>query len=68
MNQYEYDGPVMEFGICIAHRWTASTYAPSERKAKSNLTYRFKKEHNRAPTAKITLPGKLALLQQKENL
>lgn len=28
MQQYLYDGPVMEFDRCIAHRWVASTYAP----------------------------------------
>ena len=33
MNQYLYDGPVMEFNTCIASRWKASTYAPSEKKS-----------------------------------
>lgn len=56
---YVYKGPVVEFGRCIANKWEASTYAPSENKARSNLTYRFKKEHGKAPTARITLPGKI---------
>ena len=30
MNQYMYDGPVMEFETCIASRWRGSTYAVSE--------------------------------------
>ena len=52
MNQYAYDGPVME--------WVKSTtYAVSEKKARSNLVYRFKKQHNRLPNTRITLPGKL---------
>lgn len=62
MNQYRYEGPVMEFEKPIADKWTASTYAPSERKARSNLAYRFKKANNRVPNAKITLPGKIILV------
>ena len=37
MNRYVYDGPVMEFDTCVTRRWKASTYAVSEKKAKSNL-------------------------------
>ena len=37
MNQYMYDGPVMEFDTCVANRWQGSTYAASEKKARSNL-------------------------------
>ena len=44
MNLYLYDGPVMEFDNCVANRWTASTRAVSEKKARSNLTYQFKKK------------------------
>ena len=29
MNQYMYDGPVMEFDTCVANRWQGSTYAAS---------------------------------------
>ena len=61
--QYEYTGPVMEFDSCVDRYWKASTWAPSEKKALSNLTYRYKKDHNRAPHAKITLPGKLVLVR-----
>ena len=42
MNQYAYDGPVMEFQNCVAHRWKSTTYAVSEKKARSNLVYQFK--------------------------
>lgn len=62
MNQYMYEGPVMEFERLIVNNWKASTYAPSERKARSNLAYRFKKIHNRVPTTRITLPGKIVLI------
>ena len=44
MNIYSYDGPVMEFDNCVANRWIASTRAVSEKKARSNLTYQFKKK------------------------
>lgn len=59
MNRYSYNGPVMEFDNCIANHWKASTYAVSERKARSNLAYQFKKQNNKLPGTKITLPGKL---------
>ena len=54
MNLYLYDGPVMEFDNCFANRWTASTRAVSEKKARSNLTYQFKKKNNRLPGGKET--------------
>lgn len=59
MKVYYYNGPVLEFDRIVATRWKASTYAPSEKKARSNLTYRFKKENGKVPQSKITLPGKL---------
>lgn len=59
MKQYSYDGPVMEFDRCIVNRWQATTTAPSERKARSNLAFRFKRDNNKIATAKITLPGKI---------
>lgn len=59
MEQYEYDGPVMEFDRCISNNWKGTTYAVSEKKARSNLTYRFKKQTNRMASTRISLPGKL---------
>lgn len=59
---YSYDGPVMEFDRCIAHKWHGTTYAVSEKKARSNLLYRFKKENGKVPTAQIKLPGKITLV------
>ena len=66
MNMYSYDGPVMEFDNCVANRWIASTRAVSEKKARSNLTYQFKKKNNRLPGTKIILPGKISLVSGKE--
>ncbi len=65
MNLYLYDGPVMEFGNCIANRWTASTHAVSEKKARANLAYQFKKTYNRLPGTKIILPGKVNLVGEE---
>lgn len=64
--EYSYDGPVMEFDRVVADRWSSSTYAPSEKKARSNLTYQFKKQFNRSSSVKITLPGKIVQLGRKE--
>lgn len=68
MKKYSYDGPVMEFERCILNRWQASTYAASESKARSNLAYRFKMQNNRCPRVKITLPGKMAIVEEKEKV
>ena len=61
MNQYNYDGPVMEFDLCIENHWKASTWAASEKKARCNLAYRYKKQHGKSADTKITLPGKLEI-------
>lgn len=63
MHQYYYNGPVKEFDVCIDDHWEGTTYAVSEKKARSNLAYQFKKEYGRGPNAKITLPGKLELIE-----
>lgn len=62
-NLYEYKGPVMEFDNCVDRNWSATTWAASEQKARSNLAYRYKMDNNRAKNCKITLPGKLKLVQ-----
>lgn len=59
MKLFSYEGPVMEFNRCIANKWSGSTYASTEKKARNNLAYQFKKEYERSPNAKITLPGKI---------
>lgn len=66
--EYTYSGPVMEFDKCIQHSWSATTWAPSEKKALSNLAFRYKRDHNRAADSKITLTGKITLVQQKGDI
>lgn len=57
--RYSYSGPVEEFGRCIANNWSSTTYAVSEKKARCNLVYQFKKQNNKEPYTKINLPGKI---------
>ena len=59
MNKYSYDGVVKEFDTIISNRWRGSTYATSEKKARSNLLHRYQTEHGQSPDSKVTLPGKL---------
>lgn len=61
MTLYFYEGPVMEFGKCIADKWKGYTYAQTEAKARSNLSYQFKREHNRLANTRITLPGDIQI-------
>ena len=62
MSRYRYSGPVKEFDNIVNSKWEASTEAPSEKKARSNLVYRYKREHGRSANSKITLPGKIIML------
>lgn len=59
MKLYYYDGPIMMFGRCISNQWHGETYAKSEKKAKSNLAYRFKQQYGYGKNTQITLPNKL---------
>ena len=60
-HKYTYDGPVMEFDRLLADHWKGETMAPSEKKARSNLIYQFKKQKSRIVGTKITLPGKIKM-------
>lgn len=66
MPKYIYDGPVLEFGKCIANQWKGETTAPTESRARTNLAYQFKTKHSRLPGSKITLPGKMTVIDEKE--
>lgn len=63
MNLYYYNGPVLEFERIVADHWSASTRASTEKKARSNLAYQFKMETGRMPRSKITIPGKLKIVE-----
>ncbi len=62
MPRYLYKGPVMEFNTLLTDRWEGETVAPSEKKARSNLTYQFKRGNNRIAGTRITLPGKIRMI------
>lgn len=57
--KYVYDGPVESFGRRISHMWSGTTTAPNTEKARSNLAFQFKKQHNMASHHKIELVGKI---------
>lgn len=59
--KYSYSGPVTSFGICVTQKWTGETYATSEKKARNNLSYQYKKYNNRIALSRIELPGKIIL-------
>lgn len=54
-SKFVYEGPVCQFGRLLTNKWRGETWATSERKALSNLSYRFKTEHNMVAGAKIEL-------------
>lgn len=56
-HKYRYDGPVMEFDTLVADHWKGETMAPTEKKARNNLAYQYKKKNNRNSGIKVTLPG-----------
>lgn len=59
MATYIYDGPVKHFGKQIDDKYTAVTTAPTEKKARNNLTYRYKMQKGFTSNAKISLPGEV---------
>jgi hypothetical protein len=65
-DEYLYEGPVEVFGKVVARHWSGTTYAPSEKKARSNLAYRYKKDNDMIPGTRVTLPGKITVLKRKE--
>ena len=53
--KYTYKGPVMKFNTLVATDYKMVTIAPSKQKAISQMTYRFKKDHNLAAHTRITI-------------
>ena len=63
MSTYRYCGPVKEFDNIINNKWEATTHAFSEKKARNNLIYRYKREHGKSADSKITLPGEVIVVE-----
>ena len=62
MDKYVYQGPIVLFDRCVANNWKAETFAESEKKARSNLSYPAKKACNISASSKVTLPGKIKIV------
>lgn len=62
-NLYRYEGMVKEFDKVVSTRWVGETLAESPQKAKSNLSYRYKKETGRMANCKISLPDKIEKIE-----
>ena len=58
-HRYLYRGPVMKSNRCVYNCWEAETLAPSEKKARANLEFRFKKEMGLIRNVKISLANKV---------
>ena len=58
-NKYRYIGPVESFGKCICNRVVMETTATSVEKARSNIAYRYKRQHEIMSNAQIGLPGEI---------
>lgn len=61
-HKYVYDGPVMFFDKLVADHWKGETMAPSEKKARSNLSYQAKKQLNLIAGTNVKLPGKIKMV------
>lgn len=65
MTTYSYDGPVLEFEHIVANHWCAKTRANTEEKARCNLAYQFKRQTGREARTRITVPGKLTIVEER---
>lgn len=62
--RYMYHGPAIGLDQLLASTFDAETIASSEAEARKNFEYQFKKKANLSPTAKITLPGKIVMVEK----
>lgn len=56
---WTFTGDVYRFNRLMERNYKATTVAPSERKAYSNIAYRYKQENNLAASANIRLEGEM---------
>lgn len=68
MNKYIYEGPVMIFDRFVTKDWSGETIAVTEKKARSNLIYQYKKQNNLVPSSRVKLTGKLIKQDWEENI
>jgi hypothetical protein len=53
---------VLYFDKLVADHWKGETMAPSEQKARSNLTYQAKQKLNLIAGTNVKLPGKIKMV------
>lgn len=58
-NVYWYKGPVLVFDKLHSNSWSAMTVAPSEKKARSNLSYQYRQQCNLARSIPVKLTGEI---------
>ena len=63
---YEFKGAVLLFDRIVANNYTATTTAPSVRKARSNIAYRCKRDLGYDKKARISLSGTFTIIEEKE--
>lgn len=56
---YVYQGMVMHFNLIAARFWEARTYAVSEKQARNNLAFQYKRKNGFTANYNVVLPGEL---------
>lgn len=64
-HKYCYCGTVKVFDRIVASKWFGETYAVSKKEARSNLEYQFKKQTGRTANSKVSLPGKVEVMEEE---
>lgn len=64
-NKYVYYGTVKVFDRIVSTTWFGETYAVSKKEARSNLEYQFKKQTGRTANSKVSLPGKVEIMEEE---
>lgn len=62
-HKYRFKGSVRCFDEIVARDWVGETWAVSEKKAKSQLEYRYKIDHGYTANCRITLVGKFEVIR-----
>lgn len=65
MYKFYYEGPVVSFETVVQSKWKSSTWAVTEKKAISNLSYQWKKLNGLIANTRISLPGKLTIVDER---
>lgn len=63
---WRYSGPIAVFGKVIEVRYSAETYAISEKKARSNIAYQYKRDRNLNVSSNVALLDKVIAIPVKE--